>query len=488
MRAQQGRRPVAAPRGLDRRALGANSLFFFGVGASAPLTAVVGGIVAALAGTQIASVAAAFVVLTVALFLFSVGYASMARHLPHAGPLYAHIARGLGPVRGVGAAAVLILCYNAIQICLYGLLGATLADAVGGPWWAWAVAAWAVIAVLGVAHVRLNAQVLAGLLVLEIVVVVAFNLAAFAHPADGSVDLTPLLPTHLFSDGVGSVIALSAACFIGYETSLAFVEEARTPQAAARATLGSLLFLGCLFTVSALAVVTATGASGVGLASVDLIFGVLRDAYGPLVSLLANVLLVTSIVAAGLSFHQTVARYVFVLGRERLLSAKLGYVRDGSGVPVGGSVAQSAVAIAVLLGWALFRLDPMVLFTAGAAVAALGLMAVMAVACVAVLRFYRKGGGGNEGAWTRVVAPSLGAVAMGALVAVVVSNLHSLIGVDTGSLAVWIVPGLIAAVALAGLLAGFVVRARQPAITAGLGLGETEPLAELEHHLVGVDI
>jgi hypothetical protein len=113
---------------------------------------------------------------------------------------------------------------------------------------------------------------------------------------------------------------------------------------------------------------------------------------------------------------------------------------------------------------------------------------VMAVACVAVLRFYHRGGGGHEGAWTRVVAPGLGAAAMGALVAIVVSNLHSLIGADPGSPAVWIVPGLIGAVALAGLLAGLVVRARKPAVTAGLGLGETEPLAELEHHLARVEI
>lgn len=60
----------------------------------------------------------AFVLLTVALSRFSVGYVSMARHVPHAGPLYAHIAQGLGPARGVGAAVVAVLSYAAIQMVL----------------------------------------------------------------------------------------------------------------------------------------------------------------------------------------------------------------------------------------------------------------------------------------------------------------------------------------------------------------------------------
>ena len=106
---------MTAPIGLARRTLSGSALFFFSVGASAPLTVLAGGVVATYAGTGIVGVPAAFPLITVALVLFTVGYVAMGRYVPHAGPLYAHVARGLGPARGLAAAAIALLAYNAIQ-------------------------------------------------------------------------------------------------------------------------------------------------------------------------------------------------------------------------------------------------------------------------------------------------------------------------------------------------------------------------------------
>jgi amino acid transporter len=481
-------RPVRAPVGLDRGTLSGRGLFLFSVSASAPMTTLVGGIVAAFAGTGVIGVPSAFALLTCALSLFSTGYVSMARYLPHAGPLYAHIARGLGPVRGVGAAAVAVLSYAAIHCCLYGLLGATTAQMLGGAWWSWALAAWAVVALLGVLHVSVNATVLAALLVAEIAVVLAFDAAALTHPAGGHLDVRPLWPPSLFGDGVGGVLALSVACFVGYECTLAFAEEARSHQAVARASFGSLAFLGALYTLSAWAVTAATGLDKVSTVTTDLIFTVFGARFGVLAVMAASLLLLTSMTAAMISFHQTVARYVYVLTRERLLPARFGRIRRGSGVPVGGSLVHSGLSLSVIGVWVLLRLDPMVLFLQFAALAAVGIMTLMAVCCLATLGFYRKGGGGNENAWTRIGAPLLGAAAIGVVVVVTVTNLNSLTGAKPGTAGVWLLPAIVAAVGVAGLAWGALVRLRHRTIADRLGRGETEPLAELEHHLASVDI
>jgi amino acid transporter len=329
---------------------------------------------------------------------------------------------------------------------------------------------------------------LAGLLVAEIVVVVAFDVAALAHPVDGSFGVGPLWPGSLLGDGVGAVLALSVACFVGFESTLAFAEEARSHAAVARASFGSLAFLGLLYTVSAWAVVAATGSGNVATASADVIFGVLGERFGTLAVAAGSLLLITSIAAAMVSFHQTVARYLFVLTRERLLPSGFGRIRSGSGAPVGGSMAMSTVALGVIAVWAVLGLDPMVLFLHLAALAAVGIMALMAVCCLATIGFYRKGGGGNESSWTRIGAPGLGAAAMSVLVLVTVSNLDSLTGASPGSVGVWLLPGLIAAAAGAGLVWGAVVGSRRRDVADRLGRGEPEPLAELEHHLTGVDI
>ena len=54
-----------------------------------------------------------------------------------------------------------------------------------------------------------------------------------------------------------------------------------------------------------------------------------------------HLLLLTSVFAALLSFHNGVARYLFALGRERVLPAALGRVGTRSGGPIAGSLVQS---------------------------------------------------------------------------------------------------------------------------------------------------
>jgi len=484
---------MAAPVGLARRTLGGGALFFFSVGASAPMTVLGGGIVATYASTGVVGVPAAFALITVALALFSVAYVAMARHAPHAGPFYAHVARGFGPAPGLVAATVALLGYLCIAISLYGLLGAVIAGLLGGPWWAWALTAWAAVALLGLLHIAVNARLLALLLLAEIAVVVLFDLAAFTHPAGGVVSLVPVLPGSLLQDGAGGVLALSVAAFVGYESALAYGEEARGHGAIARATVGSLLFIGVLYTISSWALAVAVGPTHVvdaARAGSDLATALLDQHYGRGVALVATLLLVTSVFAAMLSFHNTAARYVFVLSRERVLPPGLGRIGHGAraGAPIGGSVLQSAVALAVIGTCALTGADPIgVLFTQLSTVAAMSIMALMVAVSGAALRFYRRGGGTNERGWTRVAAPLLGMLAVGVILALTVANLDSLLGASPGSAATWALPGAVVAAAIAGLGWAAVVR-RQPDVYHGIGRGEPEPLAELEHHLAGVDV
>jgi amino acid transporter len=458
------------------------------------MTVLAGGVVATFAGTGVVAVPAAFVVLTLALVLVTVPYVAMARHVPHAGPLYAHVARGLGPVRGLAAAPLALLAYNAIQISLYGLLGVVVAGLLGGVWWIWALVAWAAVALLGVLHVTINARLLALLLVAEIGVVLLFDLAAFSRPAGGIVSIAPLLPSNLFQDGVGGVFALSVAAFVGYESALAYGEEARSHRAVSWASLGALVFIGLLYAGSSWAMAVAVGPDQVVAAARDpesgIPISIIASRYGPAVGLLATLLLVTSVFAAMLSFHNTAARYVFVLGREGALPVSFRRIGSGAraGAPVGGSVLQSGVALLVVAACALAGADPIaVLFTQLSTVAAIGIMTLMVATAVAALRFYRLGGGTNESAWVRVTAPALGVAVVGGVLAITVLNLDSLLGSAPGSPATWLLPGVVALAGVAGLVWARGLR-RRPGVLRSIGQGEPEPLAELEHHLAAVDV
>jgi len=485
---------VAKPAGgLARKSVGTGSLWVVGVAASSPMTVLAGGVVATYAGTGVVGVPLSFPILAVALALLTVGWVAMSRHLPHAATAYALLAHGLGRPWGVAGAAVALIAYNSIQISLYGLVGVTLSSLAGGEWWVWAALAWLIIALLGVRHVHLNAGVLTVALVVEISVIALLDLTAFTHPAAGSVSLAPLTTGELFVDGVGGVFALGIAAFVGYESGPVFAEEARSHKTVARATFATLVFLGLFYAASSWALAVAVGPDQVvGVArdpSAGLPFSILAGSYGALIVGVATALLVTSVLAAMISFHNSVARYLFALGRERVLPFGLARLNPRTGAPTGGSIVQSAIAATVVAAFVLAGADPVtMLFTWLSTVGAIGVLAVLVAASWAALRYFRAGGGTNEGAWTRRIAPALGVLAGVAVLGTMVGNVESLLGVPPRSALTFVLPGIVVVAAIVGLCWGLSLRKRRPEIYEGIGRGRPHPLAVMDHRLAQVEV
>lgn len=487
-----------APSGLARRSVGTTSMLFFTVSASAPMTVLAGSVVATLAITGVTGVPLSFLLLAAALYFFTVGYVAMARYVSNAGVFYAYLAQGLGRSWGTAGALVSLLSYNAIQISLYGLIGYVASGLMAGhldwPWYAWALLAWAVIALLGILHININARVLAVLLVGEIFVIVLFDLAAFANPADGSISLSPLSPGSLFVPGIGGVLAFGIAAFVGYESAPVYGEEAKGHPTVSRASYASLAFIGLLYALSSWAMIVAVGPGRAGEAAADptpIPFTVLDAHYGSGITWLANLLLITSVFGAMLSFHNSVARYVFALSRERVLPASLDRIGTGSrgGAPIGGSVVQSTIALAVVLLFVVGRADPFAtLFTLLSALAAMGVMLLMFGTSVAAIRFFRNGGGTNESTWQRVLAPALGALCLFFVLATTVYNIGSLLGKEPGHPLTWILPGLVLAAGVIGLLWGGALRRSRPDVYANIGQGRPEPLEVPDHALADVKV
>jgi amino acid transporter len=470
---------------LARRSVGTGGLWWFAVSASAPMTVLAGGVMATYAGTNVVGVPASFLLLGLVLWWLTVGWAAMSRHVPHPAPFYALLAHGLGRPWGLVGGTAALLAYNAIQISLYGLLGANLAATQGWlPWWGWAFLAWLVIGTCGLLRIDVGAGLVAVLLMFELGVIAAFVLGAIAHPADGGLTLGPFVPDRLFVDGVGGVLALGIAAFVGYESGPAYGEEARTDEAVRRASLLALAFLPLVYAASSWALAIAAGPERINASAAQdsaLPFTLMSQwgVYGPILADMGAVLLVTSVLAAMLSFHNAVARYVFGLAREHALPATLAATGKGTrrDAPVGGSVLQSLVAALVVGLSAMIGLDPVTqLFTWLAAVAAIGVLALLLASAMAAIRWFSRGGGGSESAWQRWIAPVLG-IGFGLVVLVTtVVNLDALLGVARGSLLTAVVPAAVLAAALFGLLWATWLRYRYPSAYARIGRGRPHPL------------
>lgn len=499
--------------GLMRRSIGPGSLWVFAVAASSPMTVIAGGVPVTYATTGVAGVPLSFLVLMAALAFLTVGYVAMARWIPHAATAYALLAR-LSPTVAVGGAAVALLGYNCMEIGLFGLMGGQLAAVfeavpVLNLWWVWAGVACLLIAYLGPRRVHHNVRVVAFVLVLELGVIAALILAGTFHPADGHLTAGPLTFGQLAVDGVGGVLAFSFAANVGYESGPVFSEEARGEHSVARATFNALVFIGLLYTAASWAMAMAVGpdhiieASGNSLApgAKPLPVAILSDIYtqqlgpwvGKVIGGAATALFFTSMFGAMLSFHGSVARYLFALGREQVAPSWLARVATGrhSGAPMAGSLAQSALAATTIAVFAVWQLDPVgVLFTWLSAIGALSILAVLIGCSVAAMSYFRHGGGGDESLWERVIAPSIGIGAGAAVLGTAMGNLDKLLSLQPDS--PWILRPLviliIAAALAVGLAWGRVLRKRRRSVYDQIGQGTPPSWAVLDPRLADIKI
>lgn len=476
---------------LARKSVGGISLWLFQVGASAPLTVLAGSVVATYSATGVVGVPLSFLVLAVALVPLTVSYVAMSRHVPHPAIFYGLSARALGGAAGVASGAVALLSYNAIQMSLYGLFGHTVSELTGMPWWLGAGLAWITVGILGVLRVDINATFFAWALLAEIAVVVLLDLAAFGNPAGGSISVAPLSPDNLVVDGLGGVLALGIAAFVGYESGPAYAEEARSSRSVTAATFGALGFVGVFYALSSWALAVAVGPAKVAAeADAELPMSILKEHYGNPMVWIATLLLISSILAAMLSFHNGVARYVFGMARERVLPLSLARIGSGvhGGAPTAGSLLQSGTALVVVLATVILGIAPMAMFTWLATGAAIGVLVLLIATAVASFVFFARGGGAGENLLTRRAAPVVGGLLGVAVLLVTVVNLASLLDVRPGSALPWILPVIIVAVAVGGFVGGRVLRSRNPAVYEGIGHGQPNPLATPEQRLAELEI
>jgi amino acid transporter len=488
--------PPAAPQ-LHRRSLGTAHLVFFIVAASAPLTAVAGGQSATYLVTGNKGIPFLFIPLGIMLALFSVGYAAMSRHITNAGAFYSYIARGLGRIPAVAGAFVALVSYNAMQIGIYGLFGVAMggfmSDKIGITldWYWWCFIAAAVIAVLGVLRVDLNARVLAVLLILEVVVVALFDFAILADPGPQGITATGWSPSEATGTALGAALVFCVASFVGFESAAIYGEEAKDPRrTVARATFIGIGLIAVFYALSSWLVGIAAGpdtivnpdalvaagfTTGGAPDPTTVLFVTGQDRLGAFWGDASSLLFATSLFAALLSFHNAVARYFFALGREGVLPRAFARVDARSGAPIVGSLVQSVIAVVVVAIFAIQDQDPVLtLFTWLTNLGALGVLALMTATSFAVIGFFRMHPDLERNSWGSVIAPMIAGLALLAVLVLGVLNFNVLITsatdapLDSKSV---ILPCILLAAAVIGAALAWWMRGAKPQTYARIGEG-----------------
>jgi amino acid transporter len=180
---------------------------------------------------------------------------------------------------------------------------------------------------------------------------------------------------------------------------------------------------------------------------------ILSDRYvGSWLTTIMSLLLISSVFAALLAFHNAAARYFYVLGREGLLPAGLGQTHNEHQSPHLGSLLQTVLALAIVAVFIFTGQDPILaLFTWLTNLATLSVITLMALVSFAVIAFFRKKPELATSGFKTVLAPLLAGVLLGIVAIMVVLHFPDLTGANMG-----LAYGLVALLPIAAI-AGAVV-------------------------------
>ncbi|MBT2399569.1 APC family permease [Streptomyces sp. ISL-100] len=475
--------PAAEPTPTLRRAtLGTSDIVFFVVSAAAPLTVMAG--VAPLA-IMLGGVGApaGYLMAGITLAVFAVGFTAMTRYVRHGGGFYAYITRGLGRPVGMGAALLAMIGYNGMEIGVYGLLGSATQDTAKSlwgidiPWLPVSLAGLLLVWYLGYRSIDFGAKVLGVLLLAETGILVLLAGGVLLDGGAHGLSADSFTPGNMVGPGMVAVLAMAFAAFTGFESTAIYRREARDPgRTIPRATYIAVGFLGLFYAFVVWTVIQAYGSDKVVQAATDdaggLFFTAITTYVGGWAADLMHILIVSSVIASLLAFHNAINRYGLSLAEEGVLPAAMGKVHPRHRSPYLAGAAQTVLGLVVVLGFALAGADPyteLLLWVNTPGM--IGLMALQLLAAIAVPFFFRRISH-TENIWRTTIAPAVATVLLTVALYLVATNVELFTGA-TPAINITLV-AVVPAVFLIGIAIALRLRRSRPEVYAGFAAEPAE--------------
>ena len=455
---------VANAKGVDllhSKAVGLAGVLFLTVTGAAPITAMLLN-VPIIAGNGNGIYAAGTVLVsTLILLVFSVGYAAMASKVSAVGGFYSFISHGLGRELGMAVGFCSVVAYSVFEPSLAGGFAYFANDKINSllginvKWPYLAMAMIAGISVMTYFDVKISSAVLGIALVAEVTILLIFDAGVFSHSGNGvDTSIIQLSPTGAFSGfpaqgklaaGIGGIgLFFAFWSFVGFEMAPNYAEESVNPKKIIPISLYvSVISLGLFYTVT-----TWAATSGYPKFT-DLIdkaqnspltffYDTSTRTVGPWATTIMSYLILTSSFACGAAFHNTAARYIYSLGREKVLPAVLGKTHATYKTPYVASFLQTGFAAAVIAAFAVFvgSDDP----NGQAYGQVYGLMALLgtililsaqAIVSVAIVVYFRKHHPDEHHGWKTQMAPIIAFVTQVGVIYLCVSNFDFIGGTAT---------------------------------------------------------
>lgn len=457
--------------------------------AAAPLVVVSTYIPISIASGGGMATALTYAAATLILLVFAVGFAQMAKRITSTGAFYTFTTQGLGKKLGLSAGFTVMIAYSMIATAIQGGFGffcsalISTYTGVNVPWYLCSIASLVLMYVISYFRVTLTGKILGVALILEVLVVLIVATAVVVQGgAEGQLPEAFNPAGWLAAPAVGIGFFFAFWSWIGFETTAIYGEETTDPkESVPRATYIAVITLGVFYTFTAYAALVGFGSASPGQAGslVDQYYFALADMYTwPIMRVLMGVLVVTGFFACSFAFHNNAARYIYSLGRDRILPQRFGHTHPVHKSPHIANGVQVLVAIATILAFVLAGADPLLqLGTWLPIFCTLAIIFVQFLVSLAVVRYFNQIGRRTVGDYLKtLVAPVVGALAQLVVAVLLVTNLPFLAGSNTG--VVMGIPVYVLLIALIGWVYAAWLKKNSPARYEQIGILRDEELEE----------
>ncbi|GAB2860737.1 APC family permease [Actinoallomurus bryophytorum] len=348
-----------------RRSLSSGDLIVYGLLFIGPLAPV--GVFGVLDAKSLGSVALVYVVATFAMAFTALSYAQMSRQVPHAGSVYAYASIGIGRPAGFAAGWLAMLDYLLIPAVGYLFCGIALHSLVPSvPAWVFTAIAFVSTTVLNLVGVHLAARVGFVVLVVEIVLLAVFVVAAIvvliAHGPARPWTSPVLGVGGTTTAAVMGAVSVAVLSFLGFDAIASFAEEnTGDERQVGRAVLFCLAVAGLLFVVQTYLAGLLMPVSPQHLAQVPAdqgtaFYTMTKIAIGPWMQKTFAVVKGIGPAFTAMAAVAAASRLLYGMARDRGLPKALASVDARSQVPRAALLTTAAISMVVSV-WAARRSD-----------------------------------------------------------------------------------------------------------------------------------
>ena len=314
----------------------------------------------------------------------------------------------------------------------------------------------ALIGVLAYFDVHISARLLGIALISEVVFLLIFDVLIFGQGGE-NIQTAAINPVNAFKNmpGFGSGDTAIAAgawavgvffafwSWVGFEMAPNYGEESKNPKKIVpMAMYISVIGLGIFYTVTSWAAISGYASTeAAATQAVNNAAGFFLDPakqFGnTFLQSVLSWLIITGSFACGMAFHNTTARYLFSLGREKVLPHQLGRTHEKHKSPYIASITQSVIAALIVAAFGLFATTASGLDSATSVgyIQLYGLMAFMgvvlilfiqALVSVAVWNYFRTHHPAEHHIWTHTLAPLISVIGQLAVLFVAIDKIDFL--------------------------------------------------------------